>query len=169
MTIYALSSGSGISGLAVIRVSGKQCINILKLMVSGSIPPPRTSTVKKINKINTNETIDTGLVIWFPAPHSYTGEDVIEFHVHGSLAVIKEIQNSLSQIENCRLADPGEFTKIDASTNNHWQARSIISRNSLTADGKPTMSGRATRLGPIFNSFIPSIAAIGLTLNLVNP
>ncbi len=112
MTIYALSSGSGISGLAVIRVSGKQCINILKLMVSGSIPPPRTSTVKKINKINTNETIDTGLVIWFPAPHSYTGEDVIEFHVHGSLAVIKEIQNSLSQIENCRLADPGEFTKI---------------------------------------------------------
>ena len=112
MTIYALSSGSGISGLAVIRVSGKQCINILKLMVSGPIPPPRTSTVKKINKINTNETIDTGLVIWFPAPHSYTGEDVIEFHVHGSLAVIKEIQNSLSQIENCRLADPGEFTKI---------------------------------------------------------
>ena len=112
MTIYALSSGSGISGLAVIRVSGKQCTNILKLMVSGSIPPPRTSTVKKINKINTNETIDTGLVIWFPAPHSYTGEDVIEFHVHGSLAVIKEIQNSLSQIENCRLADPGEFTKI---------------------------------------------------------
>ena len=112
MTIYALSSGSGISGLAVIRISGKQCMNILKLMVPGTIPPPRTSILKKINKIKTNETIDTGLVIWFPAPNSYTGEDVLEFHVHGSLAVINEIQNSLSQIENCRLADPGEFTKI---------------------------------------------------------
>ena len=76
---------------------------------------PRTSILKKINKIKTNETIDTGLVIWFPAPNSYTGEDVLEFHVHGSLAVINEIQNSLSQIENCRLADPGRIHKNSIS------------------------------------------------------
>ena len=112
MTIYALSSGSGLSGLAVIRVSGKECRYIFKLMISGSIPPPRTATLKKINKINTNELIDKGLVLWFPGPHSYTGEDIVELHVHGSLAVITEIQNSLSQIDNCRLAEPGEFTKI---------------------------------------------------------
>ena len=113
MTIYALSSGPGLSGLAVIRISGKECTNIIKSMTSGSMPLPRTATLKKIKKINSKEIIDTGLVLWFPAPfESYTGEDILEFHVHGSYAVINEIQNSLAQLENCRLAEPGEFTKI---------------------------------------------------------
>ena len=112
MTIYALSSGPGLSGLAVIRISGKECTNIIKSMTSGSMPLPRTATLKKIKKINSKEIIDTGLVLWFPAPQSYTGEDILEFHVHGSYAVINEIQNSLAQLENCRLAEPGEFTKI---------------------------------------------------------
>ena len=62
MTIYALSSGPGLSGLAVIRISGKECINIIKSMTSGSIPLPRTATLKKIKKINSKEIIDTGLV-----------------------------------------------------------------------------------------------------------
>ncbi len=66
---------------------------------------------KTINKTNTNELIDEGVLLWFPAPNSYTGEDLAEFHVHGSRAVINAIHNTLSQIENCRLAEPGEFTK----------------------------------------------------------
>ena len=112
MTIYALSSGPGVSGLAVIRVSGQKSLEILKNITKGDLPKPRVATLKKINKIDSNETIDQGVVIWFPGPESYTGEDLLELHVHGSLAVIKEIQKTLSLFKNCRLAEPGEFTKL---------------------------------------------------------
>ena len=87
MTIYALSSGPGISGVAVIRISGQNCSKVIKSMTAGSFPKPRVATLKKINKINTNELIDEGIIIWFPGPNSYTGEDMAEFHVHGSRAV----------------------------------------------------------------------------------
>jgi len=112
MTIYALSSGPGISGVAVIRISGLETRKIIKKLTYGDFPKPRVATLKKITKINTKELIDEGIIIWFPAPESYTGEDMAEFHVHGSRAVIEAIQSSISQIENCRLAEPGEFTKI---------------------------------------------------------
>ena len=112
MTIYALSTGPGISGLAVIRISGPECKLILKKMTKSSNLEPRVATLKKINKINKNELIDEGIIIWFPGPQSYTGEDMLEFHVHGSRAVIESIHSSISEIENCRLAEPGEFTKI---------------------------------------------------------
>ena len=127
MTIYALSSGSGISGVAVIRVSGPETKKVIKVLTKGSLPMPRIATLKKINKINTNELIDEGIIIWFPAPESYTGEDMAEFHVHGSIAVIQAIQNSISEVENCRLAEPGEFTKIAFQNNkiNLLKAESI--------------------------------------------
>ena len=112
MTIYALSSGSGISGIAVIRVSGENTKKIISSLVSGNLPSPRIATLKKFNKINTSELIDEGILIWFPGPESYTGEDMAEIHVHGSIAVIKAISDQLSKIDNCRLAEPGEFTKI---------------------------------------------------------
>jgi tRNA modification GTPase len=70
------------------------------------------AVLRKFNKINNNQLIDEGILLWFPGPESYTGEDMAEFHVHGSRAVIKEIQNSLSQIPNLRLAEAGEFTKL---------------------------------------------------------
>ena len=111
MTIYALSSGPGISGVAVIRVSGKNTNKVIKLLTGDKLPIPRVATLKKINKINTKELIDEGVVIWFPAPKSYTGEDLAEFHVHGSRAVIKAMHLAISKVKNCRLAEPGEFTK----------------------------------------------------------
>ena len=112
MTIYALSSGPGISGVAVIRVSGPETTKVISKLTNGHLPKPRIATLKKINKINTNEMIDEGIILWFPGPESYTGEDMVEFHVHGSIAVVTAIQHSISKIENCRLAEPGEFTKI---------------------------------------------------------
>ena len=112
MTIYALSSGPGISGVAVIRMSGPETKKIIKKITVDPFPKAREATLKKINKINTNELIDEGILLWFPAPQSYTGEDMAEFHVHGSRAVIEAILRSISKIENCRLAEPGEFTKI---------------------------------------------------------
>ena len=112
MNIYALSSGPGISGVAVIRISGSETKNIIKKLTDGFVPNPRIATLKKINKINKNELIDEGIIIWFPGPQSYTGEDMAELHVHGSRAVIEAIQDEISKIENCRLAEPGEFTKL---------------------------------------------------------
>ena len=112
MTIYALSSGPGISGIAVIRVSGPETKLVIEKITNSTLPKPRLATVKKFNKINTNKLIDQGILLWFPGPESYTGEDMAEFHVHGSRAVIEAIHSSISNIENCRLAEPGEFTKI---------------------------------------------------------
>ena len=112
MTIYALSTGPGISGLAVIRVSGPETYKVIKLLTQKSKFEPRVATLSKINKINTSMLIDEGIIIWFPGPESYTGEDMAEFHVHGSKAVIDALHKAISSIENCRLAEAGEFTKI---------------------------------------------------------
>ena len=111
MTIYALSSGSGISGIAVIRVSGKKTADVIKQITGEGLPIPRMATLKKFNKNGSKELIDEGVIIWFPAPNSYTGEDLAEFHVHGSRAVINAMHETISKIKNCRLAEPGEFTK----------------------------------------------------------
>ncbi len=112
MTIYALSSGPGISGIAVIRISGKNTSQVIKLLTNKNLPEPRVATLRKISKINTSELIDQGIILWFPGPESYTGEDMAEIHVHGSKAVVDALHLTLSNIENCRLAEPGEFTKL---------------------------------------------------------
>ena len=111
MTIYALSSGSGISGIAVIRVSGKNTKEVIKKLTGSGLPRPRVATLKKFNKNGEKNLIDEGVVLWFPAPNSYTGEDLAEFHVHGSRAVVNAMHLAISKIKNCRLAEPGEFTK----------------------------------------------------------
>ncbi len=112
MTIYALSSGPGISGVAVVRVSGEDTAKVVKKLTGEELPTPRVATLKKLYKIDTNSLIDEGVILWFPGPNSYTGEDLAEFHVHGSRAVISTLHSSISKINNCRLAEPGEFTKI---------------------------------------------------------
>ena len=112
MTIYALSTGPGISGIAIIRISGFQASEIIKSLTGREIPLPRVATLRKINNINTSELIDEGMIIWFPGPQSYTGEDMAEIHIHGGKAGILAVQNEISKIKNCRLAEPGEFTKL---------------------------------------------------------
>ena len=111
MTIYALSSGPGLSGIAVIRVSGTQSREIISSLTDQPFPKERLATLKKIKNNSTNELIDEGIVLWLPGPKTYTGEDMVEFHVHGSKAVINEMQNVISKFKDCRLAEPGEFTK----------------------------------------------------------
>ena len=97
MTIYALSSGPGISGIAVIRVSGKNTAEVVKKIAGAELPSPRVATLKKFNKNGGKELIDEGVIIWFPAPNSYTGEDLAEFHVHGSRAVINAMHSAISK------------------------------------------------------------------------
>ncbi len=112
MTIYALSTGPGISGVAIVRISGAEASKVIKSLTGKGIPRPRVATLRKINNINTSELIDEGIIIWFPGPESYTGEDMVEIHVHGGKAVVLALQKEIAKIENCRLADPGEFTKL---------------------------------------------------------
>ena len=112
MTIYALSSGYGLSGIAVIRVSGPKTQKVLKNMTFLPIPSPKVASIRKFINPETKELIDQGILLWFPGPQSYTGEDMAEFHVHGSKAVIEAINLCISKIDGCRLAEPGEFTKI---------------------------------------------------------
>ena len=68
--------------------------------------------MRKINNINTSELIDEGLILWFPGPQSYTGEDMAEIQVHGGHSVITAIQNEISKIKDCRLAEPENLQKL---------------------------------------------------------
>jgi len=111
MTIYALSTGPGISGIAVIRVSGKNTAEVIKKLTKKKLPKPRVATRSKFSKNGQKNLIDEGLILWFPGPNSYTGEDLAEFHVHGSRAVIEAMHSAISEVKDCRMAEPGEFTK----------------------------------------------------------
>jgi tRNA modification GTPase len=105
-TIVALSSGAPPSGVAIIRISGPQAKAILE-SIAGGIPEPRRMTHGPIG----NPTIDRGLVVFFPAPHSFTGEDCAELQVHGSRAVVRALLRTLAAMPGVRLAAAGEFTR----------------------------------------------------------
>ena len=112
MTIFALSTGSVKSGIAIIRISGPNTKKILSKITKIDLPNPRKANLCNIYNHENDELIDQGMLIWFPGPNSYTGEDLAELHIHGSKAIISTLLSSLSKIEDCRLAEPGEFTKI---------------------------------------------------------
>ena len=109
-TIFALSTPEGKSGIAVIRVSGEKCLFILeKLCHLKDIEPRVAKLTKFYNK--RSEVIDQGLIISFNSPLSYTGEDMLELHTHGSPAIIKKLMGILISIKDVRAAFPGEFSK----------------------------------------------------------
>ena len=117
MTIFALSTGSVTSGISIIRITGDETKNIIKKLTKNNVPIPRKATLSNFYDIDHNEIIDKGIIIWFPGPNSFTGEDLVELHVHGSKAVVSALLSTLSKFENCRLAEPGEFTKIAYENN----------------------------------------------------
>lgn len=108
-TIHALSSGGLPSGIAVVRVSGPACRFVLETTI-GDIPLPRRATLRSIRNRN-GDVIDQGLVLWLPGPQSFTGEDMIEFQVHGSRAVVSALARHLDGFARVRAAEPGEFTR----------------------------------------------------------
>ena len=118
MNIYALSSGKGPSGIAIIRVSGKGAFKISENLTKLEKIKANEVNFCKIYDSKNEDVIDPeALLLWFPGPNSYTGEDLAEFQVHGSNAVINAILKVLSEQKNCRLAEPGEFTKIAFQNN----------------------------------------------------
>lgn len=109
-TIFALSSGLGRAGIAVVRVSGSRAHRALELLAR-VVPEERRATVTQIFAPRGGEAIDRALVLRFSGPRSATGEDMAEFHVHGGAAVIAALLESLGAVEGLRLAEPGEFTR----------------------------------------------------------
>lgn len=108
-TIFALSSGRAPTAIAIIRLSGPQA-GVAVERLCGKIPAPRVAYFATLRNEN-REPIDEGVVLWFPGPHSVTGEDVAEFQVHGGRAVIAAMFEALGKIEGLRPAEPGEFTR----------------------------------------------------------
>ncbi len=109
-TIFALSSAPGRAGLAVVRVSGPMAGAVLNLMASPR-PKPRMAGGRKIIHPANAQHLDSGVVLWFPAPKSFTGEDVAEFQLHGSVAVVRAVLAALAVVPGCRPAEPGEFAR----------------------------------------------------------
>lgn len=112
MTIFALSSGKGRAGVSVIRVSGPHTKKaILSILKKDILPKPRQASLQSFYDPETKQKIDKGLLLWFPGPASFTGEDVAEFHIHGGYAVVAGFLEALSKIPNLRNAEAGEFTR----------------------------------------------------------
>ena len=109
-TIYALSSGRPPAAIAVVRVCGPRAGAVLEKLI-GRIPKPRQATLARVRDPASGETIDEALALWFPGPHSETGDDMAELQLHGSPAVVAAVFDSLRAIEGCRPAEAGEFTR----------------------------------------------------------
>ena len=112
-TIYALSTVFGKSGVAVIRISGDKALEAVKAMTNLDVEKlkPRYAYFASLHHTEDKRVLDKALLLYFKAPKSFSGEDVVEFQTHGSRAVISSIMDSLSRLEGFRLAEPGEFSK----------------------------------------------------------
>lgn len=111
-TIYALASAPGRAGISVLRVSGPQAgDSLLRLTGAAALPPPRQAMHWALRNPDGGQPVDQALVLYFKGPSSYTGEDVVEYHLHGSPAIVRNLLQILAQQKNHRLAEPGEFTR----------------------------------------------------------
>ncbi len=109
-TIFAPASAPGRAGVSVIRISGDAALDAARAL-AGTLPPPRHAGLRRLRDTQTGDLLDAGLVVTFPGPGSFTGEDCAELHVHGSVAVIRSVCTALSAIPGLRPAEPGEFTR----------------------------------------------------------
>ncbi len=110
-TIVALASGAGRAGVAVIRLSGPAAGAVLRALTARDLPKPRLAAREAFCDPHTGLSLDDGLALWFPGPHSFTGEDVAELHVHGGPAVIAAVIAAALSVAGVRPAEPGEYTR----------------------------------------------------------
>jgi tRNA modification GTPase len=109
-TIFALSSGRPPAAIAVVRISGPRARFALET-IAGRVPEPRRAMLARLRSPENGAIIDEGLVLWFPAPSSETGEDVVELQIHGGHAVVAALLGALGRIEGLRPAEAGEFAR----------------------------------------------------------
>lgn len=110
-TIFALASGQGRAGVAVIRLSGNTAGDALCALTGRPLPQPRRADRARFGVPGSDQVLDDGLALWFPAPASFTGEDVAELHIHGGPAVIAAVLATLATLDGLRPAEAGEFTR----------------------------------------------------------
>lgn len=110
-TIFAPSSGAGRAGVTVMRISGPHAALALERLTGRPLPEPRRATLAALYDPESGELLDRGLVLWFPGPASFTGEDLAEFQVHGSRAVVDAMLQTLARLPGCAPAEPGAFTR----------------------------------------------------------
>jgi tRNA modification GTPase len=110
-TIVALATGAGRAGVAVIRLSGPAAGATLQALTARDLPRPRMATREAFCDPRTGVSLDDGLALWFPGPHSFTGEDVAELHIHGGPAVIAAVVDACLSQPGVRPAEPGEYTR----------------------------------------------------------
>jgi tRNA modification GTPase len=110
-TIFALSTARGRAGVAVVRLSGPEAGKALSTLMRRPLPSARRAVLARFFHPENGEALDRGLAIWFPAPGSFTGEDVVEFHLHGGRAVIDAVISALAGMPGLRPAEAGEFTR----------------------------------------------------------
>jgi tRNA modification GTPase len=110
-TIFAPATVIGRSALAIVRVSGPAARDVCRRLTGRPPPAPRRATLARLRDPHTAEALDEGLVLWFPAPGSFSGEDVLELQIHGGRAVVSGILEALSELPDLRPAEAGEFTR----------------------------------------------------------
>ncbi|CAO3416993.1 tRNA uridine-5-carboxymethylaminomethyl(34) synthesis GTPase MnmE [Azospirillum endophyticum] len=110
-TIYAPATAPGRSGVAVVRISGLEAGSALAALTGRPLPAPRRAVLTKLRDPKTGDALDDALVLRFTAPASFTGEDVVELHLHGGRAVVSGVIEALAALPGLRLAEPGEFTR----------------------------------------------------------
>ncbi len=150
-TIIALASGAGRAGVAVIRASGPGSAGMLRALMriegivsrETSLPEPRRAATRMLHD-DQGGFLDEALVLWMPGPNSYTGEDVVELHVHGGPAVIAAVVDAALQTRMCRIAEPGEFTRraFDAGRMDLTQAEAIGDLIDAETEGQRRQAGR---------------------------
>lgn len=111
-TIFALSTVLGKSGVAIIRISGPKSRAVAKLIGYEKELEHKKATLTSICTLNKEQILDEAILLFFASPHSFNGEDILEIHLHGSIAIITDTLTELSKIDFLRIAEPGEFTKI---------------------------------------------------------
>jgi tRNA modification GTPase len=142
-TIFALSSGRPPAAIAVVRVSGPNARAALEKL-TGRVPEPRRAALARLRDPANGDVIDEALALWFPAPHSETGEDIAELQLHGGHAVVAGVLEVLGKIEGCRLAEPGEFTRR-AFENGRLDLTSVEGLADLIAAETPAQRRQAFR------------------------
>jgi tRNA modification GTPase len=150
-TIFAPSTAPGKAGVAVVRVSGSEAKEALE-QIAGLVPVPRAAQLAMLRDPRSREVLDKGLVLFFPAPHSFTGEDVAEFQIHGSRAVVAGLIGALVSIPGLRLAEPGEFVrrafengKMDLA---ETEALADLLAAETAAQRRQALNGLESGLGP---------------------
>lgn len=142
-TIIALASGAGRAGVAVVRVSGPGAAGVLRHLAVDKIPSPRRASVRVLRRPE-DAFLDEAVVLWLPQPNSYTGEDMVELHLHGGSAVVEAVLATALSSRLCRTAEPGEFTRraFDAGRLDLTQAEAIADLIDAETEGQRRQAAR---------------------------